>query len=117
MEHSEYITRRDAIVSEAFSQCDQPMLVVDGAGRIVLASDGATVRFSRIYENLVGIRVNDAADIHQNQVFRNTEQGILVSNGNTVNIVNNTMKPKMRSTCPTTVATPQVLRPRIAGAI
>ena len=57
----------------------------------VFADNGSTVRFNRISLNAVGVRVDDAADLHNNVIFRNTDNGVLVDNGNGVEIVNNTI--------------------------
>ena len=57
----------------------------------IFADNGSTVRFNRISLNATGVHVDDAADLHNNVVFRNTNEGILVDNGNGVTIVNNTI--------------------------
>jgi PAS domain S-box-containing protein len=48
------IENRNAIVATAFEQSDQPMMVVDPGGRIVLASDGAGVLLGVARADLIG---------------------------------------------------------------
>ncbi|MDP6634998.1 MAG: right-handed parallel beta-helix repeat-containing protein [Phycisphaerae bacterium] len=59
--------------------------------RGVFADNNSTVRFNRIFLNAVGVHVDDAADVHHNVIYRNTDKGLLVDNGNVVTIVNNTI--------------------------
>lgn len=59
MEHNEYLEKRNGIVASAFEESDQPMMVIDPTGHIVLASDGAGVLLGVARADLVG------QDLHQ----------------------------------------------------
>jgi len=52
--HHEYLEKRNGIVAAAFEESDQPMLVIDPAGHIVVASDGAGVLLGVARADLVG---------------------------------------------------------------
>ncbi len=54
MDHQEYLEKRNSLVAAAFEQSDQPMMVVDPDGGVVLASDGAGVLLGVARANLVG---------------------------------------------------------------
>jgi len=54
MEQQEHINRRNSIVAGAFEHSDQPMVVVDEDGWVLLASDGAGVLFGMARAALVG---------------------------------------------------------------
>ncbi len=54
MKHNEYLEKRNIIVAAAFEESDQPMMVIDPAGHIVLASDGAGVLLGLARADLVG---------------------------------------------------------------
>ena len=58
MDHTEYLQRRAEIVALAFEEADQPMLVVDSTGHILLASDGAGVLFGIARADMVGLPLN-----------------------------------------------------------
>ncbi len=55
------------------------------------AKAGTTVQFNRIRNNTIGIRAASNAIIHNNVLFGNTAQSILVSGGQNVSIVSNTI--------------------------
>ncbi len=57
MEHSEYLEKRNGLVAEAFEASDQPMMVIDPGGNIVLASDGAGVLLGVARADLVGVEL------------------------------------------------------------
>ena len=54
MHHNEYLEKRNGIVAAAFEESDQPMMVIDPAGHIVVASDGAGVLLGVARADLVG---------------------------------------------------------------
>jgi len=54
LEHNEYLVKRNDIVAAAFEESDQPMMVIDPAGHIVVASDGAGVLLGVARADLVG---------------------------------------------------------------
>jgi signal transduction histidine kinase len=54
VEHNEYLEKRNGIVALAFEESEQPMLVIDPSGHIVLASDGAGVLLGEARASLIG---------------------------------------------------------------
>jgi len=54
LHHNEYLEKRNGIVAAAFEESDQPMMVIDPAGHIVVASDGAGVLLGVARADLVG---------------------------------------------------------------
>ncbi len=57
MHHDEYLEKRNGIVAAAFEESDQPMMVIDPAGHIVVASDGAGVLLGLARADLVGMEL------------------------------------------------------------
>ncbi len=53
-EHPEYLENRNGIVAAAFEESDQPMMVVDPDGQLILASDGAGVLLGVARADLIG---------------------------------------------------------------
>ncbi len=54
MDHEQYLQKRNGVVAAAFEMSDQPMLVVDPSGKVVLASDGAGVLLGVARADIVG---------------------------------------------------------------
>jgi len=54
VQHNEYLEKRNSIVASAFEESDQPMMVIDPGGHIVVASDGAGVLLGVARAELVG---------------------------------------------------------------
>ncbi len=54
MDNQDFLQNRNSIVATAFEKSDQPMMVVDPAGLVVLASDGAGVLLGVARADLIG---------------------------------------------------------------
>lgn len=59
MDHLEYLRRRADILAQGFEESPKPMILLDPAGHIVLASDGAGVLLGRARRDLIGLFLGD----------------------------------------------------------
>lgn len=59
MDHQSYLNRRAEIIAQGFEESPKPMVLLDPAGHVVLASDGAGVLFGTAREELLGAFLGD----------------------------------------------------------
>jgi len=59
MDHETYLRRRAEIVAQGFEESTKPMVILDPAGNVVLASDGAGVLLGVARQDLVGAFLGD----------------------------------------------------------
>ncbi len=55
MDHLEYLRRRADLLAQGFEESPKPMILLDPAGHIVLASDGAGVLLGKARGDLIGL--------------------------------------------------------------
>jgi PAS domain S-box-containing protein len=59
MDHEQYLKRRAEIVTQGFEENPKPLVLIDPAGYVVLASDGAGVLLGVSRHELIGKRLSD----------------------------------------------------------